>query len=345
MVFGLAVILALALAPAAPAMAQTTQPFTETATGMQRPISEEEVGCQDPNGPTDGECTSVLEGSVVGSPITNPNDGEGGGPDSFAGFLAILMVDYSQATYTPTTFSAPTTGEAHLQEPPGLGDGDRITLDLQGTFSGNNDGTGPTTFEGTFTVTGGSGRFAGATGSGDLTATSENGRFVAELDGTLILPGGEEPPPPDDPAACDDGRDNDGDGRTDLRDPGCENSRDDSERDPRPNPEPDNGCTVTGNNRDNVLRGTDKRDVICARGGEDTIQGRGGNDLILGGNGNDTIQGNKGDDTVKGQDGDDTIQGNDGRDKLYGGGGEDTIQGGNGKDVVRGGTGRDATQH
>ena len=76
------------------------------------------------------------------------------------------------------------------------------------------------------------------------------------------------PPPPEPPApkpACNDGRDNDRDGRTDLRDPGCENRRDDSERNRAPESNSDNDtCTITGNNRDNTIRGTDRRDVICA---------------------------------------------------------------------------------
>jgi len=59
---------------------------------------------------------------------------------------------------------------------------------VDGTYTGNNDGTGPMTFDGTFTITGGTGRFEGASGSGDITATSQAGTFTSELDGQLVLP-------------------------------------------------------------------------------------------------------------------------------------------------------------
>jgi hypothetical protein len=39
-----------------------------------------------------------------------------------------------------------------------------------------------------FTITGGTGQYEGASGSGDITATSENGEFTADLAGTLTLP-------------------------------------------------------------------------------------------------------------------------------------------------------------
>jgi hypothetical protein len=163
-----------------PVGAQTTSTITETGTGTQTQTSPQ--GCQ--NG---GECTSELVGSITGTPITNPDDE---GED--AGINATLTADYSQATSpTPDTFSAPTTGTATLTD----ANGSTLELDVEGDYTGNNDGTGPTTFTGTFTVTGGTGNFADATGSGDITATSENGEFTAELDGTLTLPDPTDPVP------------------------------------------------------------------------------------------------------------------------------------------------------
>jgi Ca2+-binding RTX toxin-like protein len=150
--------------------------------------------------------------------------------------------------------------------------------------------------------------------------------------------------PVEEPAACNDGRDNDGDGKRDLRDPGCDNRRDDSER----NSAPDNGgqpaCTIKGSDRANTLRGTANRDVICGRGGNDTIRGMGGNDLIFGNGGNDNIQGNGGDDTIYGGGGEDNIQGNDGNDRIYGGEKGDLLQGNDGRDTIRGGGGDDTIQ-
>ena len=132
---------------------------------------------------------------------------------------------------------------------------------------------------------------------------------------------------------------------------------------PPPPPPPEKPvCTIKGTGGRDVLRGTARRDVICAYGGNDTVRGMAGNDLIMGGAGSDTILGDEGDDTIYGGDGKDTIQGNagndtiyggsnndtmqgnDGRDKLYGGSGDDTMQGGAGADLLKGGTGQDTTQ-
>jgi Ca2+-binding RTX toxin-like protein len=103
-------------------------------------------------------------------------------------------------------------------------------------------------------------------------------------------------------------------------------------------------CTIRGNDRDNNIKGTAKRDVICGRGGNDTIRGMGSNDLIFGNAGNDTIQGNGGDDTIYGGGGEDNIQGNDGNDRIYGGEKGDLLQGNDGRDTIRGGGGDDTIQ-
>jgi Ca2+-binding RTX toxin-like protein len=42
-------------------------------------------------------------------------------------------------------------------------------------------------------------------------------------------------------------------------------------------------CTIVGNAKANVLKGTIKRDVICGLGGNDIIKGLGGNDIVDGG--------------------------------------------------------------
>ena len=250
----LALCMALALALATPAMAQTTQPITEEGTGTQELTSQ--PGCQ--NG---GECTSELEGSVAGDPITNPDAVEPG-----AGITATLTADYSQVEQGPTpgTFSVPTTGTATLTD----ADGSTLSLDVQGTYTGSTAGTGPMTFAGTFTITGGTGRFAGASGSGDLTATSQGGTFTAQLDGELILPDPEPNP--------------------DLRQIQCSK------------PE----CFGT-NKPENIKerRGDGKQDDIHARGGadlvdasrftndRDVLRGQGGSDRLLSddGDGRDVI--------------------------------------------------------
>jgi hypothetical protein len=116
LVFGLAVILALALAAAVPAMAQTTQPIAEAGEGERTEITG--LGdCQDlDNHQLQGFRHYVFEGSVAGSPITN-GSGELEGFES-AGLVGGIAVDFNRATYTPTTYSeAPTTGTFELREP------------------------------------------------------------------------------------------------------------------------------------------------------------------------------------------------------------------------------------
>jgi hypothetical protein len=60
-------------------------------------------------------------------------------------------------------------------------DGDLLFLDIEGT-------EGADGFSGTYTITGGTGRFEGATGSGSNTATSNpDGTFTVVFDGTICI--------------------------------------------------------------------------------------------------------------------------------------------------------------
>ena len=96
------------------------------------------------------------------------------------------------------------------------------------------------------------------------------------------------------------------------------------------------GCTITGDSRGNVLRGTPGRDVICGLGGNDTILGLGGNDVLKGGPGNDVL---------KGSGGRDTLLGGKGKDTMFGGAGSDRINGKDNvgrNDVLYGGSGKDS---
>lgn len=149
------------------------------------------------------------------------------------------------------------------------------------------------------------------------------------------------PPPPPERPACDDGRDNDGDGKTDLRDPGCSSRQDDSEKNRPGAGRPE--CTITGTVGDDVLTGTDGRDVICAKGGDDTVQSLDRNDIVFGGGGDDSINGGDGDDRLYGGAGRDSINGGDGRDTIKGGRGNDSTNGGPGRDQVDTGSGENAS--
>ena len=56
------------------------------------------------------------------------------------------------------------------------------------------------------------------------------------------------------------------------------------------------GCTISGTNGTDRLRGRDGADVICGYGGNDTIYGLGGGDRLVGGPGGDRLYGGTGPD-------------------------------------------------
>jgi|RhiMethySRZTD1v2_1073278.scaffolds.fasta_scaffold06348_14 Ca2+-binding RTX toxin-like protein len=121
---------------------------------------------------------------------------------------------------------------------------------------------------------------------------------------------------------CADGKDNDGDTRVDMADPGCSSSTDDDETNPE----------------NEVLTGTAGNDVICGLGGSDVIRGLGGNDTLFGDAcGSPAASHN----ATAAADGNDKLYGGPGKDRLYGGGGGDTLDGGGGQDRIAGGGGRD----
>jgi Ca2+-binding RTX toxin-like protein len=79
------------------------------------------------------------------------------------------------------------------------------------------------------------------------------------------------------------------------------------------------GRTITGTERDDVLKGTKDQDIICGRGGNDRIKGTQGNDVIRGGRGDDILKGGAGKDVLWGGRGEDRLRGGGSRDSLYGG--------------------------
>jgi uncharacterized repeat protein (TIGR01451 family) len=91
-------------------------------------------------------------------------------------------------------------------------------------------------------------------------------------------------------------------------------------------------ATIVGTNGDDVIVGTDKRDVIAALRGNDQVRGLGGKDIICGFGGNDRL---------KGKGGNDVLRGGGGNDRLGGGPGDDLLRGGTGRDRCRGGPGDD----
>ncbi|MGR6963809.1 ExeM/NucH family extracellular endonuclease [Geodermatophilus sp. URMC 61] len=88
--------------------------------------------------------------------------------------------------------------------------------------------------------------------------------------------------------------------------------------------------TVTGTEGDDVLHGTNGRDVVMGLGGDDELRGGNGDDVLCGGAGTDTVAGDNGADVLLGGLGDDALDGGNGDDTLVGGPGEDLLQEGRG---------------
>jgi len=117
-------------------------------------------------------------------------------------------------------------------------------------------------------------------------------------------------------------------------------------------------ANLTGDSRNNTIRGTKRRDVIVGNGGNDILYGLAGNDLLSGGSesftqnpldlkGNDILFGGAGDDVLEGdrslskEKGNDKLFGEAGNDNLIGGLGDDFLDGGSGNDFLDGGAGKD----
>ena len=89
------------------------------------------------------------------------------------------------------------------------------------------------------------------------------------------------------------------------------------------------------------LFGTVRRDILNGTSGEDRIKGNNGNDVIYGGEGADNLFGGNGDDRLEGGNSIDNLFGGDGNDRLEGGAGNDWLSGKKGNDILIGGSGSD----
>lgn len=139
-------------------------PFHSSGSGSE--VSGGPSGCQ-----FGGVCTVVTDGTATSSHL-------GSGP-----YVSTLLVDYQHVTFNGSEYCVPVTGSSVLT----AANGD--TLDVQ-TTSGTVCGgvsTGAThSFTGTYQITGGTVRFASATGSGTETGTDDGaGNSTYTLDGTI----------------------------------------------------------------------------------------------------------------------------------------------------------------
>ncbi|PCK00089.1 MAG: hypothetical protein COA45_04205 [Zetaproteobacteria bacterium] len=98
---------------------------------------------------------------------------------------------------------------------------------------------------------------------------------------------------------------------------------------------------VDAGSGDDIINGSNERDVIFGGAGDDIINGNDGDDWLNGGAGNDTINGNNGLDLIVGGNDNDILIGGDNGDYIYGGYGVDILTGGSGVDYLYGGYGND----
>lgn len=98
---------------------------------------------------------------------------------------------------------------------------------------------------------------------------------------------------------------------------------------------------VDAGSGNDVINGSEDRDIIFGGSGDDTINGNGGDDWLNGGPGNDNINGNNGLDLIVGGDDNDVLTGGAHADSIYGGKGNDILWGGVESDHLYGGEGND----
>ncbi len=79
-----------------------------------------------------------------------------------------------------------------------------------------------------------------------------------------------------------------------------------------------NGSAVkgTGNSLDNLVMGSDVRNILVGNAGNDELSSAGGNDLLVGGSGDDSLSGGAGNDHLRGGTGNDQLTGGAGRDHF-----------------------------
>lgn len=142
-----------------------------------------------------------------------------------------------------------------------------------------------------------------------------------------------------DPAACKDGVDNDGDGATDHpHDPDCVRAIDNSEG-TNAGAVPGGGGGGGGQPEEPAAQPLEGNQPLpCTN---PTIVGTPGNDFIRGTQGNDVIDGLGGNDRIRGRGGNDVLCGGDNDDYVNGGGGNDHLNGNLGNDFLRGRKGAD----
>ena len=160
---------ALALTPGA-ALAAT---FSEQSAGNQ--TSAGAPNCQN----TAAGCTVGFAGTVTGTPIAAGT------------FSSTLTIFYTQFTPGPSPFAfcAPASGSATLVD--GANSANTISKDESGQVCASSFNSGGSyTFTGTYTITGGTGIYSGATGTGTVNSFEavQGGPTTGSEDGSISVP-------------------------------------------------------------------------------------------------------------------------------------------------------------
>jgi hypothetical protein len=132
-------------------------------------------GCNDPNGPSGGVCTTKFGGRAEVSPRIGK-----------VRYKSTFTSDWSQAVEENSLFCAPVTGTVKLSKKGRA----RLVLRIKGNVCESNPTTGyPLVLDGTYKVTDSRGRYEGASGegtaSGSVAGAGEGSAATFEADGEI----------------------------------------------------------------------------------------------------------------------------------------------------------------
>lgn len=97
---------------------------------------------------------------------------------------------------------------------------------------------------------------------------------------------------------------------------------------------PASAAVILGTDGNDILGGTQQRDIMRGFRGNDVLAGYRSRDHIYGGLGRDRLVGWGGSDFIYGQGGQDALMGGQGDDRIYGGPGRDEVNAGAGDDII-----------
>ena len=299
-----------------------------------------------------GTPTLTIRGTLLVDPINSGNCEAGGAAITSGGFNLEDATPSTCSFTQPTDIAGPDPGLLPLADNGGVGQTHAFSKASPVVDAGNAFGlvvdqrglARPFGFGDIADATGGDGSDIGAF---ELQATACEDGHDNDADGKIDLvdPGCAEPADSDEadppPAQCTDGTDNDGDGKTDLADPGCTDASDNDESDATAAPKCAGRDSTIVASAGQAAVGTPGDDVIVGTDAADTIRAGGGADTICALGGADKVKGAGGNDRIVAGGGNDRVGGGGGGDRLRGSSGDDRLGGNAGNDDLAGGPGKD----